>query len=158
MQTQKPSYYLYQTPFGRLTIVCDGASITHILFGAQKLDLPYKPSSLTTQASTQILEYLAGKRKEFDLPLNPQGTEFQKRVWDELKRIPYGETRTYKDIAEALGNPKAMRAVGSANNKNPIPIIIPCHRVIGINGNLVGYSGGLAIKEMLLSLEANHKD
>lgn len=156
MQNQKPSYYLYQTPFGRLTIACDGTAITKVMFGAQKLNLPYKPSPLTTQASNQILEYLAGKRKTFDLPLNPEGTEFQKRVWEELKCIPYGQTRTYKEVAEALGNPKAMRAVGNANNKNPIPIIIPCHRVIGKNGNLVGYSGGLAIKEMLLSLEANH--
>ena len=94
-----------------------------------------------------------GKRKSFDLPLKPEGTEFQKKVWNALLDIPYGETRSYKDIAVAIGNPKACRAVGMANNRNPISIIIPCHRVIGANGSLVGYGGGLPIKIELLNLE-----
>lgn len=90
---------------------------------------------------------------KFDLPLDARGTEFQKKVWNELLRIPYGETKSYKDIAVAIGNEKACRAIGMANNKNPIPIIIPCHRVIGSNGKLVGYAGGLNVKEKLLNIE-----
>jgi methylated-DNA-[protein]-cysteine S-methyltransferase len=101
----------------------------------------------------QINLYLAGKLKSFDVPLDLYGTEFQKRVWNELLKIPYGSVRTYKDIAESIGKPKAFRAVGGANNKNPIPIIIPCHRVIGSNGELVGYGGGLEYKIKLLQIE-----
>ena len=98
-------------------------------------------------------EYLKGERKEFDLPLNPKGTDFQKRVWRALCDIPYGEMRSYKQIAKAVGNSKAVRAVGMANNRNPITIVVPCHRVIGADGKLVGYGGGLEMKEFLLRLE-----
>lgn len=108
---------------------------------------------LIRKAAKQLNEYLAGKRKAFDLPLEPEGTPFQKAVWKALTGIPYGSTRTYKDIAESIGNPKACRAVGMANNKNPIAILIPCHRVIGTDGKLVGYAGGLDIKKKLLELE-----
>ena len=101
----------------------------------------------------QLNEYFAGARKEFDVPLDIEGTDFQKRVWDELQKIPYGKTISYKTLSEKLGDVKAIRAVGKANGQNPIAIIIPCHRVIGANGNLVGYAGGLAIKEKLLHLE-----
>lgn len=101
----------------------------------------------------QLSEYFAGRRKEFSVPLSPRGTDFQKRVWEELRRIPCGETRTYGQIAAALGNPKASRAVGMANHSNPIMILIPCHRVIGSNGKLTGYAGGLWMKERLLELE-----
>ena len=101
----------------------------------------------------QIIEYLVGKLKEFSLPLDLQGTGFQKKVWKELLNIPYGQIRTYKDIAKAVGIPKGYRAVGGALNKNPIPIIVPCHRVVGSNGQLVGFGGGLALKEKLLELE-----
>ncbi len=104
-------------------------------------------------ALEQLKEYFDKKRKIFDLPLNISGTEFQKKVWKALQDIPYGETRTYQDIALAVGNPKACRAVGGANNKNNIPVIIPCHRVIGKNGSLVGFGSGLAIKKELLQLE-----
>ena len=103
--------------------------------------------------SIQLKEYFGGKRKIFDLPLKPEGTEFQLRDWDALRRIPYGETRSYKDIAEEIDCPKGFRAVGMANNKNPIGIIIPCHRVVGANGKLVGYAGGMEKKEFLLELE-----
>ena len=103
------------------------------------------------------MEYLDGKRKEFDFPYKMIGTEFQKKVWHALTKIPYGETRTYKEIATAVGNPKASRAVGMANNRNPIFIVVPCHRVIGANGKLVGYAGGLDMKDALLSLEKSHK-
>ncbi len=108
---------------------------------------------LIREAAKQLKEYLSGKRKTFDLSLDPEGTPFQKAVWKTLTGIPYGETRTYKDIAERIGNPKACRAVGMANNKNPIAILIPCHRVIGAGGKLVGYAGGLDIKKKLLDLE-----
>jgi methylated-DNA-[protein]-cysteine S-methyltransferase len=101
----------------------------------------------------QLKEYFAGTRKEFDVPLDIEGTDFQKRVWNELRNIPYGKTISYKTLSEKLGDVKAIRAVGKANGQNPIAIIIPCHRVIGANGNLVGYAGGLDIKEKLLHLE-----
>lgn len=105
------------------------------------------------RAHKQLQEYFKGKRKKFDLKLNISGTDFQKLVWNELLKIPYGETKTYQDIAIGINNPKAMRAVGGANNKNKIPIIIPCHRVIGKNGSLVGFDSGLKIKKQLLNLE-----
>lgn len=101
----------------------------------------------------QLSEYFAGRRREFDLPLAPRGTDFQQRVWRELLAIPFGEIRTYADIARALGQPTATRAVGNANGKNPIGIVIPCHRVIGSNGTLTGYAGGLPVKQYLLELE-----
>jgi methylated-DNA-[protein]-cysteine S-methyltransferase len=101
----------------------------------------------------QLKEYFAGTRKEFDVPLDIEGTDFQKRVWNELQKIPYGKTISYKTLSEKLGDVKAIRAVGKANGQNPIAIIIPCHRVIGADGSLIGYAGGLAIKEKLLHLE-----
>ena len=110
-------------------------------------------SDLTENAVNQLKEYLSGTRKNFDLPLEMNGTEFQQKVWNELCNIPYGETRSYKDIAEKIGNPKAARAVGSANNKNKFMIIVPCHRVVGANGSLTGYAGGINMKKKLLELE-----
>lgn len=112
-----------------------------------------KETPLIKKAASQLFEYLNGKRMEFDLPLLKDGTDFQISVWNELLKIPYGETRSYKDIAIAINNEKAVRAVGMANNRNKIPIFIPCHRVIGSNKKLVGYGGGLEIKEFLLNLE-----
>jgi methylated-DNA-[protein]-cysteine S-methyltransferase len=107
-------------------------------------------------AARQLEEYFAGERREFDLPLHLTGTEFQVRVLEELQRIPYGETTSYSDIAERIGRPKAMRAVGAANGRNPIPIVIPCHRVIGRGGSLTGFGGGLETKAELLRLEAEN--
>lgn len=101
----------------------------------------------------ELSEYFQGRRTEFSVPLNPSGTQFQKQVWKALREIPYGETRSYKEIAEVIGNPKACRAVGMANHKNPLPILVPCHRVIGSDGSLTGYAGGLEIKKKLLCLE-----
>lgn len=112
-------------------------------------------SDLTKEAIHQLAEYFSGTRKSFDLPLEMNGTEFQKKVWNELCNIPYGETRSYKDIAEKIGNPKAVRAVGGANNKNKLMIIVPCHRVVGADGSLIGYAGGIEMKQKLLELE-NH--
>ncbi len=114
-------------------------------------------TELTDKAYTQLLEYFDGERKKFDVPYQLNGTEFQKKVWSALCDIPYGETRSYKDIAIAVGNPKASRAVGMANNKNPITVIVPCHRVIGTSGKLVGYAGGLTMKEFLLKMEGENK-
>lgn len=110
-------------------------------------------TALTSLAAEQLTEYFSRNRRTFDLPLAPAGTPFQTRVWQALLEIPYGETRSYLDIAVAIGNPKAVRAVGMANNRNPISFIIPCHRVIGADGSLVGYGGGLELKRSLLELE-----
>ena len=108
---------------------------------------------LLSRAREQLLGYLAGERKEFDLPLAPQGTPFQQKVWKTLREIPWGETRSYKDIALAADCPKGFRAVGMANHRNPIPIFIPCHRVIAADGSLGGYAGGLELKKALLTIE-----
>ncbi len=145
-------YFTKETKIGLLTIVEKGGYLTKLYFG-RVTEGKEKCTSLIAKAFTQLEEYFKGKRKEFDLPLLPQGTAFQKSIWRELIKITYGETQTYKNIAIAIGNPKACRAVGMANNKNPIPIIIPCHRVIGTSGKLTGYAGGLGVKERLLELE-----
>lgn len=118
-----------------------------------KEDIIQKDTPLLKETEKQLLEYLEGKRKVFDVPLNPKGTKFMKEVWTVLQQIPYGETRTYGQIAQRIGKPKAARAVGMANHRNSIPIIIPCHRVIGSNGKLVGYALGMEMKEILLKLE-----
>lgn len=152
--------FYYDTKIGRLGIREDGESITHIYFREPNVEveieqnrLLLEESDLIKMAYIQLSEYIEGQRKQFDLPLDPKGTEFQRKVWKELTKIPYGETRSYKEVAIAIGNEKASRAVGMANNKNPIPIVIPCHRVVGSNKKLVGYAGGLDLKEKLLSLE-----
>lgn len=148
------SVYFYDSDIGRIGIAENGCSITNIFFEKEEItEFTVNETSLIKEAHKQIEEYLKGKRKSFDLPIAPSGTEFQQKVWDALKCIPYGDTKSYKDIAIAIGNEKACRAVGMANNRNPISIIIPCHRVIGKNGKLVGYGGGLPIKEYLLKLE-----
>jgi methylated-DNA-[protein]-cysteine S-methyltransferase len=135
----------------------DGA-ITRLGFAtkeeAQKGAAPETP--LLRGAALQLEQYFSGRRKEFFLPLKPQGTEFMRRVWQALEEIPYSETRSYKQIAIQIGHAKAYRAVGLANNRNPIPIIIPCHRVVGHDGRLVGYGGGLPLKERLLRLEQSY--
>lgn len=115
-----------------------------------------KDTLLLRKTEKQLEEYLEGERKMFDVPLNPKGTKFMKEVWTALQDIPYGEVKTYQQIAEKVGNPKAARAVGMANHKNPIPIIIPCHRVIGTNGKLVGYALGMDMKKFLLEWEKEH--
>lgn len=112
-----------------------------------------KETPLIKKTYSQLKEYFAGNRKSFDIPISANGTEFQIKVWKELQKIPYGKTATYKEIAENIGNKNASRAVGMANNKNPIAIIIPCHRVIGTKGDLTGYAGGIKLKKYLLDLE-----
>ena len=145
----------YTGPIGKMGIVEDEGVITHVYFEDELQDMAVEEgkSKLLEEACKQLEEYFKGDRKKFDLPLKPEGTPFMQSVWKVLQDIPYGETKSYKDIAEAIGNSKACRAVGLANNRNPIPIFIPCHRVIGANGKLVGYGGGLHIKEYLLELE-----
>ncbi|HET9135840.1 MAG TPA: methylated-DNA--[protein]-cysteine S-methyltransferase [Candidatus Kapabacteria bacterium] len=140
------------SPVGYLDITASDAGIQSIFFSEQKTDTK-TPSPLLSEAIVQLEEYFAGNRTTFDLPLNPQGTDFQKRVWKELLNIPFGETISYIEVSRRLGDEKAIRAVGLANGKNPISIIIPCHRVIGSNGKLVGYGGGLWRKEWLLKHE-----
>lgn len=149
--------FFYNMSIGRIGIAEDGKGITDVFFDAadRPKDSLLEETELLNEAAKQLVDYLAGKRKDFELPLRPEGTEFQKLVWEALRTIPYGETRTYKQIAEQIGNPKACRAVGMANNKNPISIIIPCHRVIGSNRRLVGYGGGIELKKKLLELENN---
>ncbi len=147
------NYYCKNTKIGYLTITEENSAINCVLFGKQNPGGDFILTPLINNAFNQIEEYLEGKRKEFDIEINPKGTDFQKMVWNELLKIPYGETRSYKDIAARVNNPKGSRAVGMANNKNPIPIIIPCHRVIGSNGKLTGYAGGVNIKEKLLRIE-----
>lgn len=144
----------YDTEIGKIKIEENGVAITKIEFMGQDIQEELgNETELLKETIRQLEEYFRGVRKDFDLPLEPNGTEFQRRVWKSLIEIPYGETRSYSEIAKAVGNEKACRAVGMANNKNPIPIIIPCHRVIGANGKLVGYAGGLDVKEKLLKLE-----
>ena len=145
----------YELPIGVLKIEYNGNAITSLVNTNERFgltdDLP-----IVVRLKEELDEYFIGKRKVFDLPLKFSGTKFQERVWNALLKIPYGETRTYKDIAAAIGNNKASRAVGMANNKNNIIILIPCHRVIGSNGKLVGYAGGLEMKEYLLNLEKKY--
>ena len=144
--------FSYETVLGVVTFVEEGGALlavtTHRSYEGVEQE-----TALIKEAYQQLSEYLKGERKEFDLPLNPKGTDFQKRVWRALCDIPYGETRSYKQIAKAVGNSKAVRAVGMANNRNPITIVVPCHRVIGADGKLVGFGGGLEMKEFLLRLE-----
>ena len=143
--------FYYDTYAGRIGIAEEDGAITHLIFSER--DWTVEETDLIKETKRQLDEYFAGKRKEFDIPTRLEGTKFQKRVWEELRKIPYGKTVTYKDIAEAVGCPKGFRAVGLANNRNPISIIYPCHRVIGSNGSLTGYGGGLDVKEKLLELE-----
>lgn len=146
------SQFTYETVLGDVTFVEEDGALLVISMksdhGGKVTETP-----LIKDAFRQLSEYLIGERKEFDLPIRMRGTEFQKRVWRALLDIPYGETRSYKQIAEAIGNPKGVRAVGMANNRNQLLIVIPCHRVIGANGSLVGYGEGLEMKEFLLRLE-----
>ena len=158
MIAETHTYFTYNTPVGHITISSDGKALTHITFGEQTFPGTKKATKLTNSAANEIQEYLAGKRTVFDLPLAPRGTEFQQQVWTALQAIPYGQTRSYSDIANAIGKPAACRAVGGANNKNPLAIVVPCHRVIGAGGKPIGYAGGLKTKEFLLNLEKNHEN
>ncbi|MDH6305727.1 methylated-DNA-[protein]-cysteine S-methyltransferase [Parabacteroides sp. PF5-5] len=147
--------FFYDTPVGRIGIAEQDGFITNVFFGKTVTPDVYivEETPLLRKAAEQLTEYLDGKRKEFDLSLRPEGTDFERSCWDALLSIPYGETRTYGQQATMLGNPNASRAVGRANGRNPISIFIPCHRVIGSNGSLTGFAGGLDMKKELLSIE-----
>lgn len=150
-------YIEMDSPIGSLLVTCDDDGITGL-----RMDTPGRPGIATmkrghpllTRARKQLNEYFAGKRTEFDLPLTPQGTDFQCAVWKRLERIPFGRTKSYGEIASEVGKPKASRAVGAANGRNPISVIVPCHRVIGSNGTLTGFGGGLERKQWLLQHES----
>lgn len=145
-------YAFYNFEFGILKIGYTEKVVISIRTSGE-IDAENEHSQLSDTAYEQICEYMKGERKSFDFPYELRGTEFQKGVWNELCSIPYGETRTYRQIAEAAGNPRASRAAGAANGKNPIMIVVPCHRVIGTDGKLTGYAGGLELKKVLLDLE-----
>lgn len=151
----------YETLIGKIAIVEEDNTIVELCFINEDIrefkDVKEVKTPLLEEARKQLDEYFKGKRKVFKLPFNLKGTEFQKKVWKALLDIPYGETFSYKEVAKNIGNENASRAVGNANNKNPLPIFIPCHRVIGANGKLVGYAGGLDIKVKLLELERKNK-
>ncbi len=151
-------FFYYETEIGAIGIRENGAAITHLGFAS---DLPTEnalceETALTKLAASELMAYFAGAIRCFSLPLAPKGTEFQKKVWQALCQIPYGETKSYKEIAEMIGHRKAFRAVGMANHHNPIMIVIPCHRVIAADGGLGGYGGGLPLKIKLLTLEKSY--
>ena len=143
--------FTMHSPVGFLTVTEENGAIVSLRFGGTAETPP--PTPLLSETQRQLNDYFAGTREIFNLPLAPRGTPFRSAVWQALCAIPYGETRTYGEIAAAIGNPKACRAVGMANHVNPIAILIPCHRVIGRGGTLTGYAGGLAVKQFLLELE-----
>lgn len=142
------------SPVGPLLLTSDGTSLTRLLFDAEPDPVwSTEPCEVLDRAVTQLREYFAGERTDFDLPLDPAGTPFQKATWMALRDIPYAQTINYGQLAGRVGNPNASRAVGLANGRNPISIVVPCHRVIGANGSLTGYGGGLDRKRLLLDLE-----
>lgn len=156
-----------ESPLGPLTLFASAYGLCSLQFGSSeeaivkmkrnrhfvKCEFEYRPE-IVHEAIQQLKQYFNGTRTSFQLPLDLRGTPFQLKVWEELQQIPYGRTVSYKKIAELIGRPKAVRAIGGANNQNPLPIIVPCHRVVGSNGALVGYGGGLDKKEYLLNLES----
>ena len=156
-------YCYLESPVGTLLIACDEKAIRRIEFPLG--GTPAQPEAgwqesncgLLQHATEQLSEYFSGRRTIFSVPLGPEGTEFQRAVWRRLQDIPYGQTITYGELAKRVGNPKASRAVGAANGCNPIPIMIPCHRVIGSDGKLTGFGGGLPVKKALLTLETGQK-
>lgn len=149
--------FYYTTPIGRLGIIADENAVTNLLFEREQAPngVALQETPIHRAAAEQLERYFSGELTVFSVPLDPGGMGFNRAVWNALIAIPYGETRTYAQIAEAVGSPKAYRAVGLANNRNPIPIFIPCHRVIGTNAKLTGYRGGLDAKDTLLGLERN---
>ena len=147
-------FMIYEFPVGKLKIEYSDCAVTGI---SRTGEQGGEPSPVSETAAKELSEYFEGRRKSFEFPIKTHGTAFQEKVWAALRAIPYGETRSYKDIAAAIGNEKACRAVGGANNKNPIAIVTPCHRVIGAGGSMVGYAGGLDMKEFLLALEKRNK-
>jgi methylated-DNA-[protein]-cysteine S-methyltransferase len=162
--SEKMNYCYLDSPIGTLLVAGDEAGVRRIEFpkngkpGRPQPDWQESSKGPVSEAVRQLREYFTGRRTEFDLPLAPEGTPFQLGVWRHLRDIPYGETISYGELARRVGNPKASRAVGAANGANPLPIVVPCHRVIGANGKLTGFGGGLPTKEALLALERGEKE
>lgn len=147
-------FLVFDTPLGQMALAEESGALTRLFLPGEGIPrLVSRETPLLSKGRDEIMAYLRGERRSFDLPLDPMGTPFQQAVWAELRRIPYGETRSYAQVAAGIGKPKAVRAVGQANHRNPLPIFIPCHRVIGASGKLTGYGGGLDLKEKLLELE-----
>ena len=147
-------FFSFDASLGPMALGSEAGAMTRLWLPGQPTPrIASRSTPLLERARQQLEEYLSGARRSFDLPLAPQGTPFQKKVWRALEDIPWGETRTYRDIALAAGCPKGFRAVGMANHRNPLPIFIPCHRVVGADGSLTGYAGGLDLKRRLLELE-----
>ena len=148
------NYQYFESPIGKLRLVSDGFALLSIEFeGMHGTDGLEQGDDILKRTAQQLAEYFSGRRRDFSLPLVAAGTAFQQQVWSALRQIPFGEMRSYRDIATVIGNIKAVRAVGAANGRNPIPIVVPCHRVIGSNGSLTGFAGGLDAKRVLLELE-----
>lgn len=154
-------YKAMNSPMGKLTLVASAHALVAVLWEQERPnrvklgEMKFNPSHpILIETERQLTEYLSGTRTEFDLPLELHGSEFQKKVWQALREIPFGKTRSYLDLAKTLGSAKAVRAVGAANSKNPLSIVVPCHRVIGSDGSLTGFAGGLEAKANLLALEA----
>lgn len=148
---------IVKTPIGDICILEENDKIIGLTLDNEKYCYKEKNTEILNETEKQLNEYFCGKRKNFNVPINPKGTEFQKQVWNELLKIPYGQTVTYKQIAQKIEKPNASRAVGMANHNNPIAIIVPCHRVVGSNNKLVGYAFGLEKKQFLLDLENKFK-
>ncbi|WP_317854868.1 methylated-DNA--[protein]-cysteine S-methyltransferase [Chakrabartyella piscis] len=148
-----------ESPVGRLLLVEEDGYLTYVSLHKEPSEtMIFAETPLLLETKQQLEDYFIGKRKDFDLPMNPKGTQFQKKVWNALMEIPYGKTVSYGEIAKIAGSPKGARAVGMANHVNPIVVVVPCHRVIGSNGKLVGYGGGVDKKVYLLDLEETHMD
>jgi methylated-DNA-[protein]-cysteine S-methyltransferase len=155
-QTNHETAIKMDSPLGPLRLVSNGSGLTAIEFPGRHrptADQCEGSDAVLRQARQQLQEYFSGTRREFELPLAATGTAFQQRVWQALTDIPYGELRSYSDLARHIGKPQAVRAVGAANGRNPLPIVVPCHRVIGSDGSLTGFAGGLAAKQLLLEME-----
>jgi methylated-DNA-[protein]-cysteine S-methyltransferase len=146
--------FTVESPVTTLAVAVENGVVTSILLGQQGQREP--KGRLERQVASELQQYLSGRRREFTFPVGAEGTEFQRRVWRRLQQIPYGRTVTYGELARYIGNPKASRAVGTANGRNPVPIVIPCHRVVATGGKLGGYGGGLELKRRLLELESKH--
>ncbi|MDF1765808.1 MAG: methylated-DNA--[protein]-cysteine S-methyltransferase [Gammaproteobacteria bacterium] len=162
LQPNGQFYSYLETPIGTLLLAGDGEALSLLGFPEGKMRRRHesgwhRDDDVFTVARQQLSEYFAGEREVFDIKLAPQGTEFQLAVWQALRKIPYGETWSYGELAASIGKPTASRAVGAANGTNPIPVIIPCHRVIGASGKLTGFGGGLETKERLLEIETNRR-
>jgi methylated-DNA-[protein]-cysteine S-methyltransferase len=153
------SVIVHDSPVGPLSLVSDGECLIglHFMGWNPPADALHKSDTVLATAARQLDAYFAGRLRAFDLPLAPRGTPFQQRVWSALREIPFGETRSYGQLARAIGKPSAMRAVGAANGRNPIAIVVPCHRVIGADGSLTGFGGGIDRKKFLLSLEQRNE-